>query len=61
MQDGSTMLIEAAKGGHTTVVNLLLDWPNNLLSPASANLAQLSPPPSMMDIHEVGAKTDLCL
>lgn len=28
--DGSTMLIEAAKGGHTTVVNLLLDYPQGL-------------------------------
>ncbi len=27
------MLIEAAKGGHTNVVNLLLDYPNNLVSP----------------------------
>ena len=47
------MLIEAAKGGHTTVVNLLLDWPSNLLSPSSANLAQLSPPQSMVDVNEV--------
>ena len=53
LQDGSTMLIEAAKGGHTTVVNLLLDWPSNILSPSSANLAQLSPPPSMVDVSEV--------
>ena len=26
LKDGSTMLIEAAKGGHTAVVNLLLDY-----------------------------------
>lgn len=26
VQDGSTMLIEAAKGGHAAVVNLLLDF-----------------------------------
>ena len=26
------MLIEAAKGGHTAVVNLLLDWPNTMMS-----------------------------
>ena len=28
LQDGSTMLIEASKGGHFNIVNLLLDWPN---------------------------------
>ena len=37
------MLIEAAKGGHTAVVNLLLDWPNAALSP-TPDLTQLSPP-----------------
>jgi len=30
-QDNSTMLIEAAKGGHTHVVQLLLDFPNNVM------------------------------
>ena len=50
-QDGSTMLIEAAKGGHTTVVNLLLDWPGNLTS-ASSDLTQHSPPQSL-NVNEV--------
>jgi len=27
VQDGSTMLMEAAKGGHFEIVSLLLDWP----------------------------------
>ncbi|XP_044136846.1 ankyrin repeat and KH domain-containing protein 1-like [Bufo gargarizans] len=36
LKDGSTMLIEAAKGGHTNVVSYLLDYPNNLLSSASS-------------------------
>jgi ankyrin repeat domain-containing protein 17 len=44
------MLIEAAKGGHTTVVNLLLDWPGNLTSP---DLTQHSPPQSNVNINEV--------
>ena len=46
------MLIEAAKGGHTTVVNLLLDWPNNIQSP-SPDLEQHSPPQSKVDISDV--------
>lgn len=51
------MLIEAAKGGHTTVVNLLLDWPNNTLSP-TADLSQLSPPQSTVDVSEVSLMLD---
>ncbi|XP_059471305.1 ankyrin repeat domain-containing protein 17 isoform X2 [Neocloeon triangulifer] len=31
LKDNSTMLIEAAKGGHTHVVQLLLDYPNNVM------------------------------
>ena len=31
VQDNSTMLIEAAKGGHTTVVQMLIDYPNSLV------------------------------
>ncbi|KAK2150836.1 hypothetical protein LSH36_386g01050, partial [Paralvinella palmiformis] len=46
------MLIEAAKGGHTTVVNLLLDWPNNVQSP-SPDLEQHSPPQSKVDISDM--------
>lgn len=44
IQDGSTMLIEAAKGGHTNVVSYLLDYPNNVLSVPAADLSQLTPP-----------------
>uniref|UniRef100_A0A8C5V9C7 Ankyrin repeat domain-containing protein 17 n=1 Tax=Microcebus murinus TaxID=30608 RepID=A0A8C5V9C7_MICMU len=42
--DGSTMLIEAAKGGHTSVVCYLLDYPNNLLSAPPPDVTQLTPP-----------------
>ena len=49
------MLIEAAKGGHTTVVNLLLDWPNNIQSP-SPDLEQHSPPQSKEDISDVSTQ-----
>ncbi|XP_062333077.1 ankyrin repeat and KH domain-containing protein 1-like isoform X2 [Osmerus eperlanus] len=44
LKDGSTMLIEAAKGGHTNVVSYLLDYPNNILSVPAPDLAQLTPP-----------------
>ena len=33
LKDNSTMLIEAAKGGHTTVVQMLIDYPNSLVAP----------------------------
>ena len=33
------MLIEASKGGHTTVVNLLLDWPSQAVTPPADPLA----------------------
>ncbi len=46
------MLIEAAKGGHTTVVNLLLDYPNSILSP-SPDLTQLTPPDQQCNTNEV--------
>eukprot|EP00094_Tigriopus_californicus_P009181 TCALIF_08851-PA protein Name:"Similar to Ankrd17 Ankyrin repeat domain-containing protein 17 (Mus musculus)" AED:0.38 eAED:0.38 QI:0/0.53/0.37/0.75/1/1/16/0/2553 len=38
LKDNSTMLIEAAKGGHTTVVQLLIDYPNTypVVDPASS-------------------------
>ena len=29
------MLIEAAKGGHTTVVQMLIDYPNSLVAPTA--------------------------
>uniref|UniRef100_A0A3B5LM69 K Homology domain-containing protein n=1 Tax=Xiphophorus couchianus TaxID=32473 RepID=A0A3B5LM69_9TELE len=44
LKDGSTMLIEAAKGGHTNVVSYLLDYPNNILSVPVPDLSQLTPP-----------------
>ncbi|XP_066481474.1 ankyrin repeat and KH domain-containing protein 1 isoform X5 [Tiliqua scincoides] len=44
LKDGSTMLIEAAKGGHTNVVSYLLDYPNNVLSVPAADMSQLTPP-----------------
>ncbi|XP_038860998.1 ankyrin repeat and KH domain-containing protein 1-like isoform X1 [Salvelinus namaycush] len=44
LKDGSTMLIEAAKGGHTIVVSYLLDYPNNVLSVPVPDLSQLTPP-----------------
>lgn len=34
------MIIEAAKGGHTNVVKLLLEWPNRLMLNSSVDLAQ---------------------
>ncbi|XP_014446274.1 ankyrin repeat and KH domain-containing protein 1 isoform X1 [Tupaia chinensis] len=44
LKDGSTMLIEAAKGGHTNVVSYLLDYPNNVLAVPTTDVAQLTPP-----------------
>ncbi|XP_042547945.1 ankyrin repeat and KH domain-containing protein 1 isoform X5 [Dipodomys spectabilis] len=44
LKDGSTMLIEAAKGGHTNVVSYLLDYPNNVLSVPTTDVSQLAPP-----------------
>ncbi|XP_053317609.1 ankyrin repeat domain-containing protein 17 isoform X2 [Spea bombifrons] len=44
LKDGSTMLIEAAKGGHTSVVCYLLDYPNNLLSAPPPDVTQFTPP-----------------
>lgn len=37
------MLIEAAKGGHTSVVCYLLDYPNNLLSAPPPEATLLTP------------------
>ncbi|XP_060035411.1 ankyrin repeat and KH domain-containing protein 1 isoform X2 [Erinaceus europaeus] len=44
LKDGSTMLIEAAKGGHTNVVSYLLDYPNNVMSVPTTDVSQLTPP-----------------
>uniref|UniRef100_A0A673IK55 Ankyrin repeat and KH domain-containing protein 1-like n=1 Tax=Sinocyclocheilus rhinocerous TaxID=307959 RepID=A0A673IK55_9TELE len=41
LKDGSTMLIEAAKGGHTNVVSYLLDYPNNILSVPAPDLGNI--------------------
>lgn len=52
-QDGSTMLIESAKGGHTNVVSYLLDYPNNV--PAT-EMSQLTPPS-----HDTSQVRTMCL
>ncbi|XP_053422435.1 ankyrin repeat and KH domain-containing protein 1 isoform X3 [Nycticebus coucang] len=44
LKDGSTMLIEAAKGGHTNVVSYLLDYPNNVISVPTTDVSHLTPP-----------------
>nr|XP_044988824.1 ankyrin repeat and KH domain-containing protein 1 isoform X8 [Jaculus jaculus] len=44
LKDGSTMLIEAAKGGHTNVVSYLLDYPHNVLSGSTTDVSQPTPP-----------------
>ncbi|KAI1285660.1 Ankyrin repeat and KH domain-containing protein 1 [Halotydeus destructor] len=38
LKDNSTMLIEAAKGGHTQVVQLLIEYPNRASSPQIGDL-----------------------
>ena len=47
------MLIEAAKGGHTTVVNLLLEWPNTQVSPNSNEALQISSPDQQAEVPRV--------
>ena len=42
LQDGSTMVIEAAKGGHTQVVKLLLEYPNRMLMNTQQDLPQVT-------------------
>lgn len=39
LKDNSTMLIEASKSGHIGVVQLLLDYPKSMVSPAAAAAA----------------------
>ena len=49
------MLIEAAKGGHTTVVQMLIDYPNSLVTTAGSVVQQqvqggaVGPPPGGLD------------
>lgn len=38
LKDNSSTLIEAAKGGHTTVVQLLLDYPHSLMLPRGTQI-----------------------
>lgn len=45
LKDNSTMLIEASKGGHTSVVQYLLDYPNSVVATSTPpDLSQLSTP-----------------
>lgn len=37
LRDNSTTLIEAAKGGHTAVVQLLLDYPHSVMMTRGGN------------------------
>lgn len=69
-QDNSTMLIEAAKGGHTSVVQLLLDYPHSIMmssaphnaAPAAMILPQQQPQISQQQQqqqqqHQMGSVT----
>lgn len=38
------MLIEAAKGGHTNVVQLLLDFPRSVINGSVSSSSEESPP-----------------
>ena len=59
MQDNSTMLIEADKGGHTPVVGLLLDYPRSIVmaTPPATNLAH--PQQHQQQQHQVTLDQDL--
>ncbi|XP_004841938.1 ankyrin repeat and KH domain-containing protein 1 isoform X8 [Heterocephalus glaber] len=57
LKDGSTMLIEAAKGGHTNVVSYLLDYPNNVLSVPTTDISQLTPPHDQSQVPRVPMHT----
>lgn len=43
LKDNSTMLIEAAKGGHTAVVQLLLDFPHSVMLPRTVSAGTAVP------------------
>ena len=58
------MLIEAAKGGHTTVVQLLLDYPNSFGLSASFDLVDSSgqiplQPPLATTPTDLGAQSKI--
>uniref|UniRef100_T1IU24 Uncharacterized protein n=1 Tax=Strigamia maritima TaxID=126957 RepID=T1IU24_STRMM len=54
LKDNSTMLIEASKGGHIGVAQLLLDYPHNIMtSSPPPDLSQLTPP--NMDVNDIQA------
>ncbi|XP_069508766.1 ankyrin repeat and KH domain-containing protein 1 isoform X2 [Ambystoma mexicanum] len=53
LKDGSTMLIEAAKGGHTNVVSYLLDYPNNILPVSTSDLPSLTPSSDQSQVPRV--------
>lgn len=61
LKDNSTMVIEAAKGGHTNVVKLLLDYPHSVMltppvSPVPVTPAQEVPVVDESSISEVPVK-----
>jgi len=43
LKDNSTMVIEAAKGGHTNVVKLLLDYPHSVILTPPVSPVPISP------------------
>lgn len=43
LKDNSTMIIEAAKGGHTNVVKLLLDYPHSVMLTPPVSPVPVSP------------------
>ena len=50
------MLIEAAKGGHTTVVQMLIDYPNSLVGTTSLEgsvVETQAPPPAPPILAEI--------
>jgi hypothetical protein len=49
------MIIEAAKGGHTQVVKLLLEYPNRVLMNGSPEIEQLPEP----HLNEVCVKNNI--
>ena len=57
LKDNSNCLIEAAKGGHTRIVQLLIDWPKNcqyyIPPPSSSSLLPPPPPPSQSLFNEI--------